>query len=84
MGPVRLRAELAARGIVSALIDAALAGPASDEALERARAIARRRLPALQRTRPERAAARLSDHLLRRGYPAPVVARVVRELLETG
>jgi hypothetical protein len=30
---------------------------------------------------PARAAARLRDHLLRRGYAATVVARVVREAL---
>jgi len=81
VGPARLRAELRARGVGPALVDAALAALAPDEALERARAAARRRLPALRRGRPERVAARLCDHLRRRGYAASVVVRVVRELL---
>jgi len=78
-GPARLRAELRARGIAPALVDAALVGASEDGELERARAVARRRLPALQRGDRARTAARLRDHLLRRGYAAPVVARVVRE-----
>jgi len=41
--------------------------------------VARRRLPALRRADRVRTAARLRDHLLRRGYAAAVVARVVRE-----
>jgi regulatory protein len=78
-GPARLRAELRARGVDTALIEAALAGVSDDGELERARAVASRRLPALQRGDRARAAARLRDHLLRRGYPASVVTRVVRE-----
>jgi regulatory protein len=78
-GPARLRAELRARGVAAALIDAALAGASEDGDLERARAVARRRLPALQRGDRVRTAARLRDHLRRRGYPAAVVTRVVRE-----
>jgi regulatory protein len=78
-GPARLRAELRARGVDTALIEAALAGVSDDGGLESARAVARRRLPALQRGDRVRAAVRLRDHLLRRGYPASVVTRVVRE-----
>jgi len=78
-GPGRLRAELRARGIDIPLIEAALADASEDGELERARAVARRRLPALQRADRARAGARLRDHLLRRGYPASVVVRVVRE-----
>ena len=77
-GPARLRAELRARGVPGSLVDAALAAQGDDE-LERARAVARRRLPALQRADRTRAAARLRDHLVRRGYSTAVVARVVRE-----
>jgi len=77
-GPARLRAELRARGVAGSLVDAALAAQGDDE-LERARAVARRRLPALQRADRTRAAARLRDHLVRRGYSAAVVARAVRE-----
>jgi len=77
-GPARLRAELRARGVAGSLVEAVLAAQSDDE-LERARAVARRRLPALQRADRTRAAARLRDHLVRRGYSAAVVARVVRE-----
>jgi regulatory protein len=77
-GPARLRAELRARGVAGSLVDAALAAQGDDE-LERARAVARRRLPALQRAGRTRAAARLRDHLVRRGYSAAIVSRVVRE-----
>jgi regulatory protein len=80
-GAARLRAELRARGVDAALIDAALDELDSGDALDRARAVAVRRLPALRRGDPLRAAARLSDHLLRRGYAAGLVARVVRETL---
>jgi regulatory protein len=82
-GPARLRAELRARGIATPLIDAALARDDAD-ALERARAVARRRLPALRSADPARAASRLRDHLLRRGHAASIVARVVRECLGVG
>lgn len=78
-GPARLRAELRARGVAPALITAALSGLTAEASLARARELAWRRWPALARQRPERAAARLRDHLLRRGFPAGVVARVVRE-----
>lgn len=78
-GVSRLRAELRARGVPAPLIDVALAGLAAADEIERARAVARRRLSVLARSRPERAAVRLRDHLLRRGYEAAVVARVVRE-----
>jgi len=77
-GSARLRAELRARGVAGSLVDAALAAQGDDE-LERARAVARRRLPALQRADRTRAAARLRDHLVRRGYSAAIVSRVVRE-----
>ena len=80
-GPARLAAELRARGVAASLIKAALASLEPDGELERARATARRRLPALRGARGDRAASRLRDHLLRRGFGAGTVARVVRELL---
>jgi regulatory protein len=80
-GAGRLRAELSARGVASALIDAALAELDSEDALGRARAVAARRLSVLGGGDPRRTAARLRDHLLRRGYSAGVVVRVVRETL---
>jgi regulatory protein len=76
---VRLRAELRARGVAPALVEAALTGMSDDSELERARAVARRRLPALQRSARAKAAARLRDYLLRRGFAAPLAARVVGE-----
>jgi len=80
-GPARLRAELRTRGVAAALIDAALATLAAETGLEQARAVARRRLGALGRRRPDRAAARLHDYLMRRGYGPALVSRVVRELV---
>jgi regulatory protein len=78
-GASRLAAELRARGVAQAHIADALEALGGDTALEQARAIARRRLPALRRVAPERAAGRLRDHLLRRGFAPAVVVRVVRE-----
>ena len=83
-GAGRLRAELSVRGVENAVIDAALAGLDSGEALERARAAAARRLSALGGGDPRRVAGRLRDHLLRRGYPAGLVVRVVREIFGMG
>ena len=83
-GPARLSAELRARGVAAALVKAALASLEPGGELERARATARRRLPALRGARGDRAASRLRDHLLRRGFAAGTVARVVRELLGVG
>jgi regulatory protein len=82
-GASRLAAELRVRGVAPALITAALGVLESGAQLDRARALARRRLPALRRVAPERAASRLRDHLLRRGYAPGVVLRVVREVVGT-
>ena len=79
-GAARLRAELRARGVDSAVIDAAVGALAPDATLTRALALARRRLPVIARGRPERVAKRLSDYLLRRGYAPGVVVHVVRQL----
>jgi regulatory protein len=80
-GAARLAADLRARGVPPAVVAAALGTLDAGAQLDRARAIAARRLPALRRVTPERAAGRLRDHLLRRGFAAGVVARVVREAL---
>ena len=79
-GPARLRAELRARGVEPDVIEAALASPSAADPLGPARDLARRRLPALRRGRPERLAARLRDVLLRRGFAPETVERVVREV----
>ena len=78
-GAARLRAELRARGVARALIEAALTPLARGDQIEQAQRLARRRLTALTRLAPDRAAARLRDYLLRRGFPGTVVAQVVRE-----
>jgi len=80
-GAGRLRAELSVRGVDASVIGAALAELDSGDALGRARAAAARRLSAIRADDPRRVAARLRDHLLRRGYPGGLVARVVRESL---
>jgi regulatory protein len=80
-GAARLRAELRARGVAAPLIETAVAELAGPSVLARARAVAERRRPALRDVDPARAAARLRDHLLRRGYSAGIAARVVREVL---
>jgi regulatory protein len=80
-GAARLSAELHARGVPPALITAALAALDGETQLARARALAERRLPALRRAAPDRAAGRLRDHLLRRGFSGSVAVRVVRELI---
>ena len=80
-GAARLRVELQARGVASQLIGDALALLAGDAQLERARVVAGRRLAALTRVEPALAAARLRDHLLRRGFSGSTVGRVVREAL---
>ena len=77
----RLRAELRARGVATPLIDAAVAEVSGGNVLARARAVAEHRRPGLRDVEPARAAARLRDHLIRRGYSAGVAARVVREVL---
>ena len=79
-GAARLRAELRARGVDPTVIDESVAALSPETSLDRARALARRRLPVITRARPERAAARLSEYLMRRGYAPGIVARVVREL----
>ena len=79
-GAARLRAELRARGVATPLIEAAVAPLDRGDQLEQARRLARRRLPALARVAPDKAGARLRDHLLRRGFPGTVVAQVVREV----
>jgi regulatory protein len=83
-GVARLRAELRARGVAPEVIGPALASLADGAQLDRARAVARRRLAALARVPASRAATRLRDHLLRRGFSGETVARVVREVLAPG
>jgi len=82
VGSVRLAQELRAKGIAPALAAAAVTS-AFDEVPESERALqaARRRLPALRRSRPDRVAKRLGDYLLRRGYPPRIALAAVTRLL---
>lgn len=82
LGSLRLRDELQKKGVPRPLAEAAVR-EAFRETGEEERALdaARRRLPALRRKNAERAPVRLRDYLLRRGYPAGVVGRVLRRLL---
>ena len=82
LGSLRLRDELQRKGVPRQEVDAAVRQAFAETGEEeRALAAARRRLPALQRKNADRAALRLRDYLLRRGYPADVVRRVLRRLL---
>ena len=81
VGSRRLRQELLAKGIPREMAEAAIAA-AFEEVGEAERALeaGRRRLPGLRRGPGARVAARLSDYLLRRGYPVSAVRRAVRML----
>ncbi|HEX9408549.1 MAG TPA: RecX family transcriptional regulator, partial [Methylomirabilota bacterium] len=77
----RLRQELLQKGIPRDLAAAAVAAAfAEAPEAERCLEAGRRRLPALLRRGSERAAPRLRDYLLRRGYPPPQVMRTVAAL----
>lgn len=82
VGSARLRRELLAKGIPSNLVTLAV-GAAFEtiSELDRAMDAGRKRLAVLGRSARGATPARLRDHLLRRGYPSPVVRRVVKALL---
>lgn len=82
-GAARLSADLRARGVAPALVTAALAALDAQAQVTRARALAERRLATLRRVADGRAAARLRDYLLRRGFDSGVVLRVVRDLFNS-
>lgn len=83
LGSLRLREELRKKGVPRPLAEAAVREAFQETGEdERALEAARRRLSALGRKNAERAPVRLRDYLLRRGYPADVVGRVLRRLLQ--
>ncbi len=84
VGSRRLRQELLQKGIPRDVVAAAVAA-AFEEASEADRCLeaGRRRLPALLRAGRERAAPRLRDYLVRRGYPPAEVMRTVAALTGT-
>jgi regulatory protein len=81
VGSRRLRQELLQKGIPRDVAAAAVAAAfeAAPEAL-RCLEAGRRRLPAVLRGGAERAAPRLRDYLVRRGYPPAMVIRTVAAL----
>ena len=82
LGSLRLRDELQQKGIPRDLAEAAVCQAfAEGGEEERALEAARRRLPVLRRQSGDRAPIKLRDYLLRRGYPADIVRRVLRRLL---
>ena len=82
VGSHRLRLELLQKGISRDVAAAAVAA-AFEEAPEALRCLeaGRRRLPALLRAGGARAAPRLRDYLVRRGYPLAEVMRTVAEVI---
>ena len=84
VGSRRLRQELLQKGIPRDVAAAAVAA-AFEEAPEAERCLeaGRRRLPALLRAGGARAAPRLRDYLVRRGYPLAEVMRTVAALTGT-
>jgi regulatory protein len=81
VGSLRLRRELAAKGVSRDLAATAVEAAFEETSeLDRALEAARRRLPTLLRAAPDRAPGRLAAYLLRRGYPPALVRRVVRRL----
>jgi regulatory protein len=84
VGSRRLRQELLQKGISRDVAAAAIAA-AFEEAPEALRCLeaGRRRLPALLRAGLPRAASRLRDYLVRRGYPLAEVMRTVAALTGT-
>ena len=84
VGSRRLRQELLQKGIPRDVAAAAVAA-AFEEAPEAERCLeaGRRRLPALLRAGLPRAAPRLRDYLVRRGYPLAEVMRTVAALTGT-
>jgi len=76
-----LRRELQAKGIDAHLVEEALDVIDDAAEVDRARALAVRRLPALTRLEPAARQRRLIGFLMRRGYPVGIAAQVTREVL---
>lgn len=76
-----LASELRQRGVSPETVDDALGALDPDTEAATARALVRRRLPALERLPVETRARRLAGLLARKGYPAGLAARVVRAAL---
>lgn len=77
-----LAAELTRRGVSSGDIQAAIGALPPDQEVTTARALVARRLAGTKDTDPQARTRRLIGMLARRGYPAALAFRVVREALE--
>lgn len=73
--------ELRARGVAQATVEEALSTLGREEEVATARALVRRRLPALAGLPSEVRVRRLAGLLARKGYPPSVALGVVREAL---
>lgn len=83
-GAGRIRQSLMKKGVVSAVIDAAVRDVAQEEQVDDAalcRAAAEKRMRALASQPPDVQRRRLTGFLLRRGFPGPIVGDVVRALI---
>jgi regulatory protein len=79
LGPVRLAAELRAKGIADAEIAAALAArAAAEDPAAAAERTAARKWRSLRHLAPEVARRRLAAHLARQGFPADLVLTICR------
>jgi len=87
MAPLRVRRELARRGVDRAVVDAALADVVSEEGIDRVATLehlARRRLGALTACDDRTRRRRLAAYLARRGYATDEIIRTVNHLLDRG
>lgn len=75
-----LRQELETKGVSSAEVDAALAPVSTDDELEAARALARKKLAGMRDLDAHVRYRRLAGALARRGFAAGTVATVLRDL----
>lgn len=85
-GPHRIARELRARGIDGRIVDDVIAELFADDdtELNEAQAFARKRMPRLEReTETMKKRKKLYDALMRRGYSADVVRRVLDEYVQT-
>lgn len=74
--------ELRRRGVESNLVEAAVAELPAEQEEAMARALVARRLPAMRGLEPAARTRRLAGMLARKGYPAGLSFRVIREALE--
>ncbi|EIV96008.1 recombination regulator RecX [Frankia sp. QA3] len=84
LGRQALAAELRRRGVQPDVVEAATAVVAVEDEEETARDLVRRRLRSMERLPEQARARRLLAMLMRRGYPAELAIRVVREQAGAG